>query len=154
MLSRSATANESTVNRNVIANTRAGIPIQRGPPELAFPMLLRLHHQPSGQSRVARLAISAISFAPIRYNTVMSQTASAIVRSPAEIVQNSPVSQAPNGICYARSGEITIADNDLERMTAAVPVPIAAALSRKAYYFVPLTVTQGEDTVIADRYDV
>src|ERR1700680_1437904 len=84
----------------------------------------------------------------------MSQTASAIVRSPAEIVQNSPVSQAPNGICYARSGEITIADNDLERMTAAVPVPIAAALSRKAYYFVPLTVTQGEDTVIADRYDV
>ena len=45
----------------------------------------------------------------------MSQTASAIVRSPAEIVQNSPVSQAPNGICYARSGEITIADNDLER---------------------------------------
>ena len=92
--------------------------------------------------------------APIRYNTVMSQTASAIVRSPAEIVQNSPVSQAPNGICYARSGEITIADNDLERMTAAVPVSIAAALSRKAYYFVPLTVTQGEDTVIADRYDV
>src|SRR3981189_1356490 len=84
----------------------------------------------------------------------MSQTASAIVRSPAEIVQNSPVSQAPNGICYPRSGEITIPDNDLERMTAAVPVPIAAALSRQAYYFVPLTVTQGEDTVIADRYDV
>jgi hypothetical protein len=84
----------------------------------------------------------------------MSQAASAIVRSPAEIVQNSPVSQAPNGICYARSGEITIADNDLERMVAAVPVPVAGALNRKAYYFVPLTVTQGDDTVIADRYDV
>src|SRR5260370_7911543 len=39
-------------------------------------------------------------------------------------------------------------------MTAAVPVPIAGALSRKAYYFVPLTVTQGDETVIADRYDV
>jgi hypothetical protein len=90
----------------------------------------------------------------VRYNTGMSQTASAIVRSPAEIVQSSPVSQAPNGICYARSGEITIADNDLDRMVASVPVPVAAALSRKAYYFVPLTVTQGEDTVIADRYDV
>ena len=38
----------------------------------------------------------------------MSQIASAITRSPAEIVQNSPVSQAANGICYARSGEITI----------------------------------------------
>ena len=84
----------------------------------------------------------------------MSQAASAITRSPAEIVQNSPVSQAPNGICYARSGEITISENDLERMIASVPVPIAAALTRKAYYFVPLTVTQGDETVIADRYDV
>jgi hypothetical protein len=90
----------------------------------------------------------------VRYNAFMSQSASAIVRSPAEIVQNSPVSQAPNGICYARSGEITIADNDLERMVAAVPVPVAGALNRKAYYFVPLTVTQGDETVIADRYDV
>jgi hypothetical protein len=84
----------------------------------------------------------------------MSQAASAITRSPAEIVHTSPVSQAPNGICYARSGEITIADNDLDRMVAVVPAPIAAALQRKAYYFVPLTVTQGDETVIADRYDV
>src|SRR5260370_27380698 len=38
ILTRSATANESTVNRNVIASTRAGIPIQRGPPELLFAM--------------------------------------------------------------------------------------------------------------------
>ena len=43
---------------------------------------------------------------------------------------------------------------DMERMIAAVPRSAAAALSRKAYYFVPLTVSQGEDTVIADRYDV
>jgi len=84
----------------------------------------------------------------------MSQSASAIVRSPAEIVQNSPVSQAANGICYARSGEIAINENDLDRMIAAVPVSVAAALRRKAYYFVPLTVSQGEETVIADRYDV
>ncbi|HKC01484.1 MAG TPA: hypothetical protein VKD23_22055, partial [Terriglobales bacterium] len=54
---------------------------------------------------------AVIAFAPIRYNTAMSQAASAITRSPAEIVQNSPVSQAPNGICYARSGEITITEN-------------------------------------------
>ena len=90
----------------------------------------------------------------ISYNILMSQTASAITRSPAEIVQSNPVSQAPNGICYARSGEITITDNDLERMIATVPVPVAAALARKAYYFVPLTVSQGDETVIADRYDV
>jgi hypothetical protein len=84
----------------------------------------------------------------------MSQTASAITRSPAEIVQSSPVSQAPNGICYARAGEITIAENDLERMVSAVPRSIAAALSRKAYYFVPLTVSHGDETLIAERYDV
>ncbi len=84
----------------------------------------------------------------------MSQAASAITRSPAEIVQLSPVSQAPNGICYARAGEITITENDLERMIAAVPKAIADSLTRKAYYFVPLTVNQGDETVIADRYDV
>src|SRR5437879_7354945 len=39
-------------------------------------------------------------------------------------------------------------------MVAAVPDAAAAALDRKAYYFVPLTVSQGDDTVIADRYDV
>src|SRR5271165_6309395 len=84
----------------------------------------------------------------------MSQATSAITRSPAEIVKNSPVTQAPNGICYARAGEITISENDLERMIAAVPGAAAASLVRKAYYFVPLTVSQGDETVIADRYDV
>ncbi len=43
---------------------------------------------------------------------------------------------------------------DVERMVSAVPKPVAAALERKAYYFVPLTVNQGDQTVIADRYDV
>jgi hypothetical protein len=84
----------------------------------------------------------------------MSQAAPAITRSPAEVVRKNPVSQAPNGICYARAGEVTISESDLERMVAAVPRAAAAALDRKAYYFVPLTVSQGEETVIADRYDV
>ncbi len=62
--------------------------------------------------------------------------------------------QAPNGVCYASLGEVPLASPDLERMVAVVPAAIAAALDRKAYYFVPLTVGQGEETVIADRYDV
>jgi len=84
----------------------------------------------------------------------MSQAAPAITRSPAEVVRQTPVSQASNGICYAVSGQVTLSETDLERMIAAVPGTAAAALSRKAYYFVPLTVSHGEDTVIADRYDV
>ena len=51
-------------------------------------------------------------------------------------------------------GEITVSAADLERMVSAVPDAAAAALHRKAYYFVPLTVNQGDETVIADRYDV
>ena len=84
----------------------------------------------------------------------MSQVAPAITRPPAEVVRRTPVSQAPNGVCYAIAGELTVSPADLERMVAAVPDSAAAALQRKAYYFVPLTVNQGDDTVIADRYDV
>jgi len=47
-----------------------------------------------------------------------------------------------------------VPESDLERMVSAVPDAAAAALRRKAYYFVPLTVNQGDETVIADRYDV
>jgi hypothetical protein len=84
----------------------------------------------------------------------MSQAAPAITRSPADVVKDTPVSQAANGICYAVSGQVTISESDLERMIAAVPRSAAVALNRKAYYFVPLTVSQGDETVIADRYDV
>jgi hypothetical protein len=38
-------------------------------------------------------------------------------------------------------------------MIAAVPKAAAAALTRKAYYFVPLVVSHGDETLIADRYD-
>jgi len=84
----------------------------------------------------------------------MSQAAPAITRPPAEVVRVTPVSQAPNGICYAVSGEMTVTETDLQRMVAAVQPSAPAALQRKAYYFVPLTVNQGDETVIADRYDV
>src|ERR1700677_452377 len=84
----------------------------------------------------------------------MSQAAPAITRSPADVVRTTPVSQAGNGVCYAVAGESSMSSFDLERMIAAVPAKAAAALQRKAYYFVPLTVTQGEEILIADRYDV
>jgi len=84
----------------------------------------------------------------------MSEVAQALTISPAEVVRQTPVSQAPNGVCYAVMGTATVQNADVERMVAAVPHPIGAALTRKAYYFVPLTVSQGDETVIADRYDV
>jgi hypothetical protein len=84
----------------------------------------------------------------------MSQASPAITRTPAEVVRLAPVSQASNGICYAAMGDVTTAVGDLERLVAAVPRTIAAALNRKAYYFVPLTLNLDDETMIADRYDV
>lgn len=84
----------------------------------------------------------------------MSQAVQAITRTPAEVVRMFPISQSPNGICYASVGPLTMPEGDLERLVAAVPVPVAAALARKAYYFVPLAVSQDDETLIADRYDI
>src|SRR5258708_17522238 len=84
----------------------------------------------------------------------MSQAAPAITRSPAEVVRLTPVSQAGNGICYAVAGETAVTSIDLERMIAAVPAKIGGALERKNYYFLPLTLSHGEETMIAHRYDV
>ena len=50
----------------------------------------------------------------------MSQAAPVITRLPADVVRQSPVTQAPNGVCYAVSGEITVSGHDLERMVSAV----------------------------------
>src|SRR5512140_3840057 len=93
---------------------------------------------------------------PCARMVVMSNTPTAYVQtfSPAEIIRMAPVQQASNGICFASSGEMNVDPADLERMVAAVPSAIAASLARKAYYFVPLTVVQADDTLIADRYDV
>jgi hypothetical protein len=84
----------------------------------------------------------------------MTDVAQATTITPAEVVRQTPVSQAANGVCYAVMSNTTIPTTDVERMVAAVPAPIAASLTRKAYYFVPLTIGQGDDTLIADRYDV
>ena len=84
----------------------------------------------------------------------MSQTTHIETRSAADVVRAAQVAQAPNGVCFSLLGENTVSREDVERAVAAVPPPIAAALQRKAYYFVPLTVGEGDDTRIAERYDV
>lgn len=88
------------------------------------------------------------------YTSFMPDPAQTITHIPSEVLRMAPVQQAPNGICYAAFGDMHLTTKDLERMVATVPRPIAGALERKAYYFVPLTLGQGEETVIAERYDV
>src|SRR5881392_2697945 len=71
----------------------------------------------------------------------------------AEVIRATQVAQAGNGICYAALGETAVSASELERMVLAIPRPIAAALDKKAYYFVPLTVSEGDETLVAERYD-
>ncbi len=92
--------------------------------------------------------------------SLVATPSQALTRPAAEVIRATPVQQASNGVCYAASGETAISASELEKMVAAVPRAIAAALvdARKAYYFVPLAVSDGEsdksETLIADRYDV
>jgi hypothetical protein len=83
----------------------------------------------------------------------VTQTAHAELRTALEIMREAHVSQAPNGILYSTAGDINFLLSDLETMIAAVPRTIAAALDRKAFYFVPLTVSEGERTLVAERFD-
>jgi hypothetical protein len=86
----------------------------------------------------------------------MSSIAQAGTKPAKEVIRESPVTQAANGVCYAAAGETAITAAELERMIAAVPKAVARALveARKAYYFVPLAVNEGDETLVADRYDV
>lgn len=69
-------------------------------------------------------------------------------------MRDARVSQAPNGVLYTTAGDINLPAADLEKMIEAVPRAIASALDRKAFYFVPLTVSEGDTTLIAERFDV
>lgn len=72
--------------------------------------------------------------------------------SAAEVTQHAPVRQASNGICYAAFGDAQVATEDLERLVQAVPAAVANALTRRAYYFVPLAMAEGDEPTIAEGY--
>jgi len=71
-----------------------------------------------------------------------------------KVATQATVVTATNGINYAAWGETRINEPDLERLVAAVPATIAPALSRRAYYFVPLAIADTGDTMIAPSYSV
>ena len=64
------------------------------------------------------------------------------------------VAEAPNGIHYAAWGETRVSDTDLERLVGAVPATLSAALSNRAYYFVPLAIADTGEVMIAPSYTV
>jgi hypothetical protein len=83
----------------------------------------------------------------------VNQLANVEMRPAQEVIRDVRVTQSPNGICYATAGEVTLPSNELERMLQAIPLAIAGALDRKAFYFVPLTIGDGDRTLIAEHFD-
>ena len=71
-----------------------------------------------------------------------------------KVATQATVQDAPNGIHYATFGETRVSDADLERLVGAVPAALAPALDRRAYYFVPLTVADTGENLIAPSYSV
>ena len=71
-----------------------------------------------------------------------------------KVATQAPVGEAPNGIHFAAWGETRITDADLERLVGAVPAALAPALSKRAYYFVPLAIADTGETMIAPGYSV
>ena len=74
---------------------------------------------------------------------------------PASLVaQQTPVRQCENRLCYAIFADSHITEQELEPIVQAVPNAIAAALTRHAYYFVPLTIGETEETMVAPGYTI
>ncbi|MBW4028302.1 hypothetical protein [Acidipila rosea] len=82
----------------------------------------------------------------------MADTAQIELIPAAKVAQAAKIQQASNGICYAAFGETQVTPEDLERVVAAVPATIAVALSQRAYYFVPLTIGENDETIVAPGY--
>lgn len=70
----------------------------------------------------------------------------------AQVTQQAQVRQAVNGICYADFGDTQVAPEDLEHIVQAVPTAVANALTRRAWYFVPLTLADDDTPKIAPGY--
>jgi hypothetical protein len=71
-----------------------------------------------------------------------------------KVAQAVQVLQAQNGVCYAQYGDTHLTAQELERIVQAVPNSIATALKKRAYYFVPLTISENDETLVAPEYTI
>lgn len=83
----------------------------------------------------------------------MVQAAQIELLPASEVARQTPVQQSANRMCYAMFADTHISPEELEEIVQAVPNSVAAALTRHAYYFVPLTIGE-EETMVAPGYTV
>jgi hypothetical protein len=84
----------------------------------------------------------------------MAEVAQMELLPAAVVAQQTPVRQAENRLCYGIYADTHVTEQELEPIVQAVPNTIAAALTRHAYYFVPLTIGETEETMVAPGYTI
>jgi hypothetical protein len=84
----------------------------------------------------------------------MTDVAQAGLLTAAQIARQTAIVESLNGIFYGSFGDTNLAEDDLARVVQAVPVAIAKGLAKHAYYFVPLTIADEEEVLIAPGYTV
>lgn len=71
-----------------------------------------------------------------------------------KVATQAEIAVGANGIHFTHWGDTRISEADLERLVGAVPLSLAPALMRRAYYFVPLAIADTGETLIAPAYTV
>jgi len=84
----------------------------------------------------------------------MAGTAQIELLHAEKVATQAVVAEAPNGIHFAAWGDTRISEHDLEHLVGTVPASLSAALSRRAYYFVPLAIGDSGETLVAPGYSV
>jgi hypothetical protein len=84
----------------------------------------------------------------------MAEAAQMELLPASQVAQQTPVRQSENRLSYAIYADAHITAQELEPIVQAVPNAIAAALTKHAYYFVPLTIGETEETMVAPGYTI
>src|ERR1700742_945630 len=84
----------------------------------------------------------------------MAEAAQMELLTASQVAQQTPVRQAENRLSYAIFADTHITAQELEPIVQAVPNAVAAALTRHTYYFVPLTIGETEETMVAPGYTI
>ena len=89
----------------------------------------------------------------------MAKTVPGELVNAIQVAREAALRAAPNGVRFASFGHTDLEEADLERMVQAVPMAIAGGLRARAFYFVPLALSEpsgprgGSDaTMIAPEY--
>ena len=72
--------------------------------------------------------------------------------SAEKVATHATIATAPNGLRFTSWAEARIPHSEMEHLVGAVPSLLAPALANRCYYFVPLVIREGEETLVAPSH--